>query len=254
MTRSLPATNRMLPWLAMWGTAFGYRPVILVSQVVARSLQIGVGLLFLLALLRALTWTEALQAWSADRLVQQAQRHGALAVEGALQLRELVRQAAGQPETARLALFNDFFNRRITFVDDLEVWGQADYWASPLETLGRGRGDCEDFAIAKYFALTASGVPVSKLRLVYVRANVAGQVMPHLVLAYYATPTADPLVLDNLTPELRVASQRPDLTPVLSFNGQGLWDGVNGPSAGDPIVRLSKWRDVVAKARADGFD
>jgi predicted transglutaminase-like cysteine proteinase len=203
---------------------------------------------------RLVTWSDALHAWSADRLVQSAQRFGPQAVDGAQHLRELIQASAGLPETARLPAVNDFFNRRIVFVDDLDLWGQADYWASPLEMLGRGRGDCEDFAIGKYFALLAAGVPVHKMRLVYVRATVAGQVIPHLVLAYYASPTADPLVLDNLTPELRTASQRPDLVPVLSFNGQGLWDGANGPSAGDPLVRLSKWRDVVAKARAEGFD
>jgi predicted transglutaminase-like cysteine proteinase len=190
-------------------------------------------------------------------MVQAAQRHGPLAIDGATALRELVRTIAGRPEAARVAAVNDFYNRRIIFMDDLEVWSAADHWTSPLELLGRGRGDCEDYAIAKYFSLLASGVPVHRMRLIYVRAQVGGphgQIMPHLVLAYYATPSSDPLVLDNLIPDLRPASQRPDLTPVLSFNSQGLWDGVHGASAGDPLQRLSKWREVVAKARAEGFD
>jgi predicted transglutaminase-like cysteine proteinase len=254
----------MLPCTSFWGPALAAtngdvlrQNVVTLSQLDTTGRRVGatvLALLLMLLLVRALTWSDALQAWSADRLVQSAQRHGPLAVDGAMQLRDLIRSSAGQAEVARLSTMNDFFNRRILFVDDLDLWGQLDYWASPLETLGRGRGDCEDYAIAKYFALQAAGVPVHKMRLVYVRATVAGQVIPHLVLAYYATPASDPLVLDNLTPELRSASQRPDLVPVLSFNGQGLWDGVNGPSAGDPLVRLSKWRDAVAKARAEGFD
>lgn len=196
-------------------------------------------------------------AWSADRLALAAVRHGPLAEDGARQLRTLVAQAARLDDAARLELVNDFFNRRITFTEDSALWGLVDHWASPLEMLGRGRGDCEDYAIAKYFVLRAAGVPVQRLRLVYVRAQVAGgptAAIPHLVLAWYAQPTADPMVLDNLVPDVQPASRRPDLTPVFSFNSDGLWQGVGGPSAGDPVQRLSKWREVLAKAREEGFD
>ncbi len=207
--------------------------------------------------LLAITFPDSIRAWSSERMLQAAQRHGPLAVEGANQLRDLIRNALPMPEVSRLGPVNDYFNRRIIFMDDSDVWGVLDYWASPLELLGKGRGDCEDYAIGKYFTLLAAGVPVNRLRLVYVRAQLGGpngNVMPHMVLAYYATPNADPLVLDNLVPDLRPASQRPDLMPVLSFNSQGLWDGVNGVAAGDPLQRLSKWRDVVAKSRAEGFE
>ena len=74
-----------------------------------------------------------------------------------------------------------------------------------------------------------------------------------MVLAYYATPQSEPLILDNLIGEIRPASRRPDLTPVFSFNGQGLWQGVGATSAGDPVARLSRWREVLAKAREEGF-
>ena len=74
-----------------------------------------------------------------------------------------------------------------------------------------------------------------------------------MVLAYYAQPGAEPLILDNLVGEVRAASRRPDLTPVFSFNSEGLWQGAAGAAAGDPTVRLSRWREVLAKARAEGF-
>ncbi len=142
------------------------------------------------------------------------------------------------------------------FRDDQEVWNQVDYWASPLETLDKGMGDCEDFAIAKYFSLLAVGVPPARLRLVYVRLQIGGAGGPsqaHMVLAYYATPQAEPLILDNLVTEIRPASRRPDLTPVFSFNSEGLWQGTGAQSAGDPVARLSRWRDVLVKARVEGF-
>lgn len=66
---------------------------------------------------------------------------------------------------------NDFFNRQIKFAEDAAIWSQPDYWATPLETLGLGAGDCEDFSIAKYYSLKEVGVAPDKLRLIYVRAK-----------------------------------------------------------------------------------
>lgn len=195
-------------------------------------------------------------ALDADRLQALASRQDPAVQQTVRSLLDTIARASGQPEVARVELVNQFFNRRIFFREDLEVWGQVDYWASPLETLVRGQGDCEDYAIAKYFALLSAGVPPAKLRLVYVRAVLGPPASPpvaHMVLAYYASPTADPLILDNLIPEVTAASRRGDLTPVFSFNTQGLWQGTQGSEAGDPLARLSRWRDVVAKAREQGF-
>ena len=124
--------------------------------------------------------------------------------------------------------------------------------------LDKGEGDCEDYAIAKYLSLVSSGMPAARLRLVYVRARTGALDEPptgqaHMVLAYYATSQAEPLILDNLVADIRPASQRPDLTPVFSFNGQGLWQGVGATSAGDPLARLTRWRAVLLKAREEGF-
>ena len=181
---------------------------------------------------------------------------GPLASNGVRALQPLLAAAVGQDDLQRLTTLNEFFNRRIVFTPDSEVWGQIDYWASPLEMLGKGRGDCEDYVIAKYFSLMAAGISSAKLRLVYVRATIGGPggvVQAHMVLAYYAAPGAEPLILDNLIGEIRPASRRPDLEPVFSFNSDGLWQGTGAQSAGDPMARLSRWREVLAKARAEGF-
>ena len=196
------------------------------------------------------------KAWDAERMSQAAQRQGPKAVTGVRALQTLLAAAMDADDEGRLQAVNQFFNRRIQFRNDIEVWGQTDHWASPLETLDKGQGDCEDFAIAKYLSLVALGMPRAKLRLVYVRAQLGGPggvVQAHMVLAYYAQPQVEPLILDNLITELRPASRRPDLTPVFSFNSDGLWQGVGATAAGDPLVRLSRWREVLAKARAEGF-
>jgi predicted transglutaminase-like cysteine proteinase len=160
----------------------------------------------------------------------------------------------------KLTRVNEFFNRRIQFADDLEVWGQSDYWATPMETLAKGKGDCEDFTIAKYFTLLNAGIPNEQLRLVYVKARIGGPVsalvQAHMVLAYYPAPDAEPLVLDNLITDIRPASRRPDLAPVFSFNSQGIWQGAGGndPQGTGGIGRLSRWQDLLQRARQEGFD
>lgn len=194
-------------------------------------------------------------AWDAGQLLRAAGRHGGAAPAGAPLLVELIRSQPPDMAT-RLRDVNEFFNRRLLFQDDARVWGRPDYWASPLETLAKGAGDCEDFAIAKFFTLVAAGVPAHQLRLVYVRARLgrtADLTEAHMVLAWYATPEAEPLVLDNLISEVRPASRRPDLAPVFSFNAEGLWEGAGGQPAGDPLARLSRWRELLLRAREEGF-
>jgi predicted transglutaminase-like cysteine proteinase len=205
-------------------------------------------------LLLALLWPGAsTQAWDSERMLSAARRIGPQAVMPAKALRDVMNAVLRQDDTAKLDAINNFFNRQVQFRDDVDVWGLVDYWASPLETLAQGQGDCEDYAIGKYFSLISLGMPSARLRLVYVRAQVGGTVQAHMVLAYYAAPSAEPLILDNLVGELRPASRRPDLVPVFSFNSDGLWEGVGAKAAGDPLARLSRWREVLAKARAEGF-
>lgn len=192
-------------------------------------------------------------AWDRDRMTAEAQARGPLAVSGVTALQALIASSSRLPELQRLEAMNRYYNERITYAEDIDTTGQIDQWASPLETLARGAGDCEDYAIAKYFSLIADGVPSVRLRMVYVRAELNGAMVAHMVLAYYAQPTAEPLILDILQHDILPASARRDLHPVFSFNGEGLWQGTGSQSAGDPVARLSRWREVISKARAEGF-
>ena len=124
-------------------------------------------------------------------------------------------------EREKLAVVNDFFNSNVMFVDDILLWDKEDYWATPIEMLSLGAGDCEDYSIAKYFTLKQLGVDEDKLRITYVKAIDLNQA--HMVLTYFENKRAIPLVLDNLINEIQPASRRQDLTPVYSFNGTGLW-------------------------------
>jgi predicted transglutaminase-like cysteine proteinase len=163
-------------------------------------------------------------------------------------------------EAEKLKRINDFINQKIAFEDDRSVWDQSDYWATPLETIGQGRGDCEDFAIIKYVSLRRAGIASDKLRLIYVKATLKTPDGPiqvaHMVLAYYASPNAEPMLLYNLQTKILPASKRPDLKPVFSFNSAGIFAGASGrdkASAGG-IGRLSRWEDVLRRILAEGYD
>lgn len=162
--------------------------------------------------------------------------------------------AAPEAESRKLRQVNDFWNTAVRGGEDSNIWGQTDYWATPLETLGKRWGDCEDFVIGKYFSLVHLGVPADKLRLVYVRARLGGmgsnQSIAHMVLGYYETPNSDPLVLDNLVGSVVPASQRRDLTPVFSFNAQGIYVAGAAPAS---VERISRWRGLLARMQEEGF-
>jgi len=210
--------------------------------------HLGLGALCLLLCLALLPCN----ALDTTRLLQSAQKMGPAAVQ---RTQALIREME-QPnpdELERVKAINQFFNRQIQYREDMDNWGVIDYWASPMELLNRGAGDCEDYAIAKYFSLIAMGLPPAKMRMVYVRAQTGGAIQAHMVLAYYPEPNAEPWILDNLITDIRPASRRPDLAPVFSFNAEGLWQGVGSASAGDPTARLSRWREVLSKAKSEGW-
>ena len=165
---------------------------------------------------------------------------------------ELINSNLGKTDSELLQTTNRFFNRQLRFVDDSQNWRQNDYWASPIEALVKGAGDCEDYAIAKYFTLRRLGVPSEKLRITYVKALRYNQA--HMVLTYYATPGAMPLVLDNLISEIRPASQRKDLLPVYAFNAEGLYlPGAAGGKRASDSKKLSRWQDLLKKMKSEGF-
>ena len=146
--------------------------------------------------------------------------YGTRASQNVAKWNGLLLDLEGQDTQEQLSKVNQFFNRQ-EFVDDIDHWNKKDYWATPIEFIASGGGDCEDFSIAKYFSMRALGVPANKLRLMYVKALKYN--MAHMVLAYYDKPNAIPLVLDNLNKKILPANKRRDLLPVYSFNGEGLW-------------------------------
>lgn len=195
--------------------------------------------------------------WAADFVVQLSEavlasaerKYGAPARQRLAAWIKLIADSRKKSEADKLKVANDFFNQ-VRFVSDEEHWGVRDYWATPTEMLASNGGDCEDYAIGKYFTLLALGVNIDRLRIAYVKAvNRPPNDQAHMVLTYYAKPDAVPLVLDNLDPEIKVASQRADLIPVYSFNGDGLWlakERGAGRVTGGP-GQIGLWKEMNAR-------
>ncbi len=197
----------------------------------------------------------SLASTNLDRMQSLAgERYGAQAEQTVAAWRRLLEESRSLPVDQQLNAVNTFFNRRIVYELDPAVWQQNDYWATPLEFMGRATGDCEDYSISKYMTLLLLGVPNDKLRMIYVRARTAGaKTEAHMVLGYFEDPTGEPVILDNLITSVRPASRRPDLSPVFSFNNQGLWVAGQQTSSADPTARLSKWREVLDRMKQEGL-
>ncbi len=159
-------------------------------------------------------------------------------------------QALKQQQSAlqKVAYVNRFFNQ-LQWVEDKELWQQDDYWATPDESLTKKAGDCEDFAIAKYFSLLDAGIAVEQLKISYVRIRESQQ--SHVVLAYYGADKSDPWILDNINPQLLPLSKRQDLQMKYEFNHQGIWlHHLPDKKMGD-VNRIKHWADMIKRMQQD---
>jgi predicted transglutaminase-like cysteine proteinase len=137
----------------------------------------------------------------------------------------------GQGELDRVEAVNRYVNGRVQFVDDSRQYGRADLWAAASDTLRRGRGDCEDYAIAKLQMLRAAGVPDRDMYLVIAKDLVRRA--DHALLVVRSGGRM--LVLDNGTNRILDADDISDYRPVLTFSASGAWThGYRRPVA--PLV------------------
>ncbi|MDF1874284.1 transglutaminase-like cysteine peptidase [Sulfurimonas sp. SAG-AH-194-I05] len=132
-----------------------------------------------------------------------------------IKLQKILDKSQNFTDIEKLKIVNDFYNK-VSYSSDQKVYNQSDYWATPNEFLGKDKGDCEDYVIAKYFALQYAGVDTKKLFFSYVKSE--RYKATHMVLTYFKTSHSEPLVLDNLNRKIFLASKRKDLTPIYNFN------------------------------------
>jgi predicted transglutaminase-like cysteine proteinase len=130
----------------------------------------------------------------------------------------LIDAVASKSGRARLDEANRAVNSAILYVHDSVQHGEADRWSAPLLTLAAGKGDCEDYAIAKYIALQEAGFSRDDMRVVLVRDRAVGQ--EHAALA--ARIDDRWLILDNRSSELIEDLDASSLTPLFAINHRGV--------------------------------
>ena len=184
---------------------------------------------------------------STDMLNHLQTEYSTAAYRRGLEINKLLITLKNQDIRTQLVEVNRFFNQ-FEYQEDYIHWGEHDYWATPSEFLGTQKGDCEDFVIAKYFALRALGVPDERLYLTYVKA--LQQNVAHMVLSYFPAPASIPQILDNYNPKILSASERTDLLPVYSFNAKSLFltnaSAGLGKSLPSNKIKNSKWKKLLA--------
>jgi predicted transglutaminase-like cysteine proteinase len=132
---------------------------------------------------------------------------------------QLLGQLKGQPRAKQLDVVNRWMNRRLEFATDWEVYGEADHWAPLSESLPRGKGDCEDYAIGKMQLLRAAGVPAKDMYLMIARDLVRRA--DHALLIVRVDNQF--VVLDSSNDLLLTDREVADYQPVMSFSGDQSW-------------------------------
>ena len=115
----------------------------------------------------------------------------------------------------KLSHINSFINK-IFPAHDISSKSSIDYWATPKEFLLQGHGDCEDYAIAKYFTLLELGIPKEKLYFGVV--DLKGEKNSHMILLYLENKDSTPLVMDNLSSKVLPLTDRKNIIPKFAFN------------------------------------
>ena len=138
---------------------------------------------------------------------------------------------------------NEDINQYSSVPDEL-VWGEEDYWATPKEFYAKGAGDCEDYAISKYFALREAGVPAKDLKLANILID-DGETN-HMILVY-----KEKFVLDNIVSRVTPINEYLDFKMVYKFNETGVY--FNSLSGKVSTGYIPKWQNVLNKMK-EGSD
>jgi predicted transglutaminase-like cysteine proteinase len=139
-------------------------------------------------------------------------------------------RARGMPDVQMLDLVNRSVNAAMAYKADSVIWGKGDYWATPVEMANKAAGDCEDFAIAKYWALRALGMDDEQLQLVLLQDT--RRQLFHAVLVVHTDTGAH--VLDNVTNRLRRDIAYSQYQPIMSFAGERSY--IHGFSGGSTAI------------------
>ncbi len=175
-----------------------------------------------------------------NKLLKHAEKkHGVFGKNRFIAVRdELIHDLKNDSDIKKLNKVNTWVNY-IKYKSDKKVYGVSDYWATMYEFIGKGKGDCEDYTIAKYYILKELGISPKRLKFTYVvYKSRSGKKISHMVLSYLKVPKpkrkSDILILDNNNRLILPASKRKDLVKVVKMMN------------GDTGAKSKKWKQLEA--------
>ena len=146
--------------------------------------------------------------------------HNPISRNRILDYREYLTSCKSYPQNIQLNKVNFYLNRLLPQYDAV-IDNKIDNWATPKEFLTVGYGDCEDYAIIKYYSLIKLGFDEKKLFITIVKENFSGG--KHMVLSYFKTKSQPPLILDNLSFKILNLQERSDLAAQVFINSTGVY-------------------------------
>lgn len=192
--------------------------------------------------LLALTLADA-QAYVSQSIIKNVgKKYNRFAKNRFIDMEETLDRLKNKSTIIKLNTVNTYFNE-VRYRSDMKNYHMSDYWATPWEFLARDAGDCEDYVIAKYFALKYLGIDYRKMYFTYVRSTQFKEA--HMVLTYFETPTSQPLILDSNNRFVLPASKRPDLIPIYNFNG----DILSSKAKKEHQKTTKKWDDLIQNTK-----
>ena len=175
---------------------------------------------FLLLLISALLHASVYPNFTYKEAIKIEKNFGKEAVNRIFEYNEIVHSYKKDTSLKRLKKINTYLNK-LTYKDDMLNNHKSDYWATPKEFLTSGSGDCEDYAILKYFTLIKLGFNPDKLYITIVYA--AHLKNYHMVLSYFIKDDEPPLILDNINNKILNLTKRNDLKIKAFLNSNGVY-------------------------------
>lgn len=163
-------------------------------------------------------FSESIFTFSDQELISYKKRFGSGIEQRVKGFHDAVENIRSVEKNRQLNRVNTLVNSYLPEYDVI-INKREDYWSTPKEFLAAGFGDCEEYAIMKYFTLQSLGFDEKQLCLSVVKDRYSGSY--HMVLAYYEDK--EPLVLDNLSFRILPLSKRIDLQPGYCVNKQGVF-------------------------------
>ena len=179
------------------------------------------------------------QLISKDLKLQAQKKYGVQAKNRFISIeKDLIEKYKNANEQVKLNAVNSWVNA-IRYDSDMHIYGVRDYWATLYEFVGKNRGDCEDYTIAKYYILKNLGIDPHRMKFAYViYQSSTGKKISHMVLAYFKVPRPktkdDILILGNNNRLVLPVSKRPDLIKMIKM--------ING----DTGPKSKKWKKLEA--------